>query len=501
MVTERFLNDCLWLIFAEKQQELDISIHRDIHYFLDSIQNGIFKEGIPIGVQSKFELLIMICEHQIKGGALSNMLASIAISAKYKQYLDLIKRVSEIPMDQKQQMALTKTIQNLVAWCQLNKTFTKFSDYKDKVLTRNIDTIDEAITEWKDLVKTASADVSEYELKTRNELVSSLNTREDAIDQIIEEIRKKYSKQNVITSGIPELDHQFLNAGFQPSRVYMFAGTSGVGKSLLLLNMAIRAALQNPYENQILDPGSFGWNADIPERIFLYITMENYPYETWGRLYCSLLNKTKEEMLKLIFNRSISSESIQKEINDQMMRYNSQLQIDYFPANTISPATISGLIQKYNEKPYKKSVKAVYVDYLDLMVPDQRKEFYRLDLGEITSSLKSIAANYEIPVITATQLNREAYRSSKKTDLGSQMISESIQKLFISDFSAMMIRENNGAGDKNSDNEDMPKTVILKIDKNRDGKTGQTKIYFDYRRSRFYTKSEFVEEFEGIMEI
>jgi replicative DNA helicase len=229
--------------------------------------------------------------------------------------------------------------------------------------------------------------------------------------------------------------------------------------------------------------------------------MENYPYETWGRLYCSLLNKTKEEMLKLMFNRKISSETIKKEINDRMARYFSSLQIDYFPANTISPATISGLIQKYNQCPDKKSVKAVYIDYLDLLLPDQRKEFYRLDLGEITSSLKSIAANHEIPIITATQLNREAYRSSKKSDLGSQMISESIQKLFIADFSAMMIREDSGNGNKDHDNDDMPKPVTLKIDKNRDGKTGQTKIYFDYRRSRFLTKSEFVEEFEGILEI
>ena len=357
MVTETFLNECLWLIFAKKQRDLDISIYQDIHYFLDAFQNDLYKGEIPVGVTGKFYLLTRICEHQMEGGTLPGILSSIALSSKYEQYLDLIKRVSESPMDQKQQMAQVKAIQNLVAWCKLNKTFTKFSDYKEIVLNRNFETIEEVIAEWKNLVKTASADVSEYELKTRGDLVSSLNTREDSLDQILEEIRKKYSKQNVISSGIPELDNQFLNAGFQPSRVYMFGGTSGVGKSLLLLNMAIRAALQNPWENQVVNPHAFGWLGDAPERIFLYITMENYPYETWGRLYCSLLNKTKEEMLKLIFNRTISSESIKKEINERMARYSSSLQIDYFPANTISPATISGLIQKYNQCPEKRSVK------------------------------------------------------------------------------------------------------------------------------------------------
>ena len=243
MITETFLNECLRLIFSKKERELEILVYQDIQFFLNSLQNGIFKGEIPVGVKSKFGLLSLICEHQIKGGSLSEILASIAISQKYKQYLDLIKRVSEPFMDQKEQRAQIKTIQNLVAWCQLNKTFKKFSDYEQIVMSRNFDTIEEVISEWKDLVKTASADVSEYELKSRNELVSSLNTCDDSLDRIIEEIRKKYSKQNVITSGVAELDQEFLNAGFQPSRLYMFGGTSGVGKSLLLLNCFFRQDL------------------------------------------------------------------------------------------------------------------------------------------------------------------------------------------------------------------------------------------------------------------
>jgi hypothetical protein len=38
-----------------------------------------------------------------------------------------------------------------------------------------------------------------------------------------------------------------------------------------------------------------------------------------------------------------------------------------------------------------------------------------------------------------------------------------------------------------------------KFDKNRDGKTGRTHIYFDYPRSRFITQKEFVEEYEKLL--
>jgi replicative DNA helicase len=123
-----------------------------------------------------------------------------------------------------------------------------------------------------------------------------------------------------------------------------------------------------------------------------------------------------------------------------------------------------------------------------------------LDLGEITSRFKSIAANFEIPIVTATQLNREAYRKGKGVELGSEMISESMQKLFIADFSAMMYLD-----DKNEISSDeetyVPKKVVLKVDKNRDGKTGKTHIYINYPESRFLTQQEWVDEYSELLEI
>jgi len=134
-------------------------------------------------------------------------------------------------------------------------------------------------------------------------------------------------------------------------------------------------------------------------------------------------------------------------------------------------------------------------------LPDVRKEFYRLDLGEITSRLKAISANFEIPIVTATQVNREAYRRGKNMELGMEMISESMQKLFIADFSATMFWDE-GIEKKSEDAmHDSLKKVVLKIDKNRDGKTGKTHIYFDYPRSRFMTKDEYMKEYNKLLEI
>ena len=499
MITETLLNGCYQLLFGPKNHQLDMSFYQDILFFFGYSTKNFHDSELPVDILSKFQLVQKTCEHMLKGGTMVELMTSLAVSEKYKDHMPLINLCQQGQMGEPDLVQWQRTIQKLIAFCKMSTTFKRFDQYREIVLDGKFDTIEDVIEEWRDIVKTASSAVADYELKTRSDLVSSFNTRTDKLDSILKEIRKKYSKANVVPSGIPELDIEFLNGGFQPSRVHLFAGTSGIGKSLLLMNFAKRAAMTNPNFPFGLAPEFFGFD-DSPERIFLYITMENYVYETWVRLYCSLFNKTKDEMLQELYQGNLTADSIKQQINEVMAPCNSSIQIEYFPANTISPATISSLIGKFNEHRDKRSVKAVYIDYLDLMIPDERREFYRLDLGQITSRLKSIAANFEIPIITATQLNREAYRKGRGSELGSEMISESMQKLFIADFSAMMywdnLSEKTGAQDVY-----MPHKVILKVDKNRDGKTGKTHIYINYPQSRFLTQQEHVDEYRELLEI
>jgi replicative DNA helicase len=41
----------------------------------------------------------------------------------------------------------------------------------------------------------------------------------------------------------------------------------------------------------------------------------------------------------------------------------------------------------------------------------------------------------------------------------------------------------------------------LKVEKNRDGKTGKTNLYFDYPRSRILTNDEYMDEFGEVMKV
>jgi replicative DNA helicase len=268
---------------------------------------------------------------------------------------------------------------------------------------------------------------------------------------------------------------------------------------ILLLNLAIRGAMSGVP----IDPfsGNMPTIDSEPERLFLYVTLENYVYETWMRLYSCLTRKTKSEMLPGFRNGSISPKEIQREIGKILEPYNCSIQVEYFPSNTISPVNIAALMRKYGRNPSIRAVKAVYLDYLDLLQPDEKNEFYRLDLGAITSRLKTIAASFEIPIITATQLNREAYRREKDKGLGMETISESIQKVFIADFGAIIQRIENPMDQTNGDQPPQPIKAILKVEKNRDGRVGKMDLYFDYPRSRILTSEEYREEFGRILQI
>ena len=112
----------------------------------------------------------------------------------------------------------------------------------------------------------------------------------------------------------------------------------------------------------------------------------------------------------------------------------------------------------------------------------------------------TISASCEIPIITATQLNREAYRKEKDKEFGIETVSESIQKVFIADFGAIIQRAESPENGSNGDQPPKPVKATLKVEKNRDGKTGKTNLYFDYPRSRILTNDEYMNEFGEVIE-
>jgi replicative DNA helicase len=58
-----------------------------------------------------------------------------------------------------------------------------------------------------------------------------------------------------------------------------------------------------------------------------------------------------------------------------------------------------GIVDNVIDEYGQESIQGLYVDYLDLLKTDTKYDLYRMELGYITLSLKTLAVEYNIPVL------------------------------------------------------------------------------------------------------
>ena len=236
-------------------------------------------------------------------------------------------------------------------------------------------------------------------------------------------------------SEIFDLFDKILNGGYEPSRLYIYGGGSGAGKSTILNNSIYKSAMK-PIAP---DSKRFIKTEGEVNRVYVYVTLENTIEEALMRTYMPMFDVNVVQML-----RQLNSENpvpIEKYIQDELKKTKTTIIMKYFPAMSISPVDLMGVLDDVIDTYGKEAIAGLYVDYLDLLKTDTKYDIYRLELGHITLSLKTLAVQYNIPVITASQLGRSAYRISNSSELGVDQISESIKKVEHADFVMLMAKD------------------------------------------------------------
>jgi replicative DNA helicase len=190
--------------------------------------------------------------------------------------------------------------------------------------------------------------------------------------------------------------------------------------------------------------------------VFIYVTMENTIEESLMRTYQPMFSKTIPQMLTDIKQKV----NIGQAMMDEFAKNSSTIVMKYFPAMSISTLDLMSVVDDVMDQYGTESVAGLYVDYLDLLKTDTKYDIYRMELGHITLSLKTLAVQYNIPVITASQLARRVYSIQESRELSLDQMSESIKKVEHADFIGLLGKDQN-------DNS----IVHGKIGKNRAGKS------------------------------
>lgn len=238
---------------------------------------------------------------------------------------------------------------------------------------------------------------------------NTFSLQEEVMKTVVGEAMDRLKNRNrIFITGIRRLN-TFLSPGYMAKRLYVYLAFPGGGKSQILLKSALDIRMYNTYI-QTKDPDK--------RPAVLFITMENSIEETVERIFNmtssddDIRNYTTKQVIKKL--RTDGQLTITQKNNVDLI-------IKYYDNQSIDTNDLYGIIQDLEDEGIETI--ALFLDYLKRIRPAQKSKDGKEALKNITNELKVLASYFDIPVITAQQLNRaaagviDAAKMSKKEDL------------------------------------------------------------------------------------
>ena len=301
-------------------------------------------------------------------------------------------------------------------------------------------------------------DFEKKSFQLTNELIDEKKlTSAELFSAIFSELKQKALKPELpgLTSGFFDLDS--LTQGFQKSDLIILAGRPSMGKTAFVLNIT-----ENILKNYKL-PVIF-FSLEMSKEQLMYRLLSNETGISQTRLKIGNLYKEDWHQLKIsIQNYSRLPFFIDDEANLTTQDIRSKIKKILFEQNKI------GL---------------VVIDYLQLLLSSNLKSENRVqELSQITRSLKSIAKEFQIPIIALSQLSRNVEtRINKRPVLSDLRESGSIEQ--DADLVLMLYRESYYNLSIKKDEKITPAELI--IAKHRNGPLGVIKLSFQIDPTKFF---------------
>lgn len=418
MLTEPFINLCCQILVSNNSKISNRVISDISHIF------NFYAEGsIPVIFKQKYDLVKVICKLRlIEKKTIDQTIDNIITVNHFKDLHSFIHSLNKKELSDQQITEYAVQIKERKKFVTIFKDIPEIEKLLDQFNTNAFTNSSEFIKQFEKVSHKIHTRISEEKRNEENVKVKNLNLKSDSYENVLSQMYSNYHSENSVSTGYTLLD-RYLQGGFQSSRIYVFCGASGDGKSTLLCNFAINACEQKQKQK-----------IDDKDDIYVYITLENFVDETLLRIYC---NKVNLEANKVLDNFSTEKEKIKTELTSWQEKNKSMLIVSYFQPCATTVSDIVSYIDEIRTQ-YKDTgrVRAVYVDYLDLLKTGQIFDLYRLEMGQITLELKAASTILKLPIISVTQSNRSAYDA--KQNLSLTQVGESIKKVEHSDFIAMI---------------------------------------------------------------
>lgn len=253
-----------------------------------------------------------------------------------------------------------------------------------------------------------------------------------------------YNEGGGIRTGISLID-QWVGGLFKQELTFFLADTN-VGKSIVMTYIG----------GQILRQF----------KKVLHVTLEMSATRTLLR-YCATLAEDSDNIGFNILKAGQPLEQVYDYMSTLYQRYEGNLAIDELPAGKASVEDIGRLVDM-------REPDILILDYLDLLKPIRKRDAKRHELEELTTAVRELAKEKDIPVLSATQANRTA---ANRRIVGKEFASEDYNKMRIADVTVGMGQTLDDA---------IRHEVILFLTKARNDEKDKAERYrIDYQRMAF----------------
>ena len=288
-----------------------------------------------------------------------------------------------------------------------------------------------------------------------------LSSSAELLNEIFFELKTKSldPKLSGIASGFYDLDS--LTQGFQKSDLIIIAGRPSMGKTALGLNIA-----SNIIKSSKLPVLFFSLEMSKEQIMYRLLAMETN------------LNQMKLKTGKLGKNDWLKLNKIIKILAKFPLFIDDTFDLSIQDIRS----KIKTIIFEQNQ------IGLIIIDYIQLMQNSKLKTANRVqELSQITRSLKTIAREFNVPIIGLSQLSRNVEnRIDKKPILSDLRESGSIEQdadlvlMLYQNKLQTLTQSNNSENIKNNN------IVEIIIAKHRNGPIGNVKLKFDEQHTKFY---------------
>ena len=200
---------------------------------------------------------------------------------------------------------------------------------------------------------------------------------EEVSQRLYQEVFEQSERSRCVKTGFPVIDEK-LGGGFYCGQSIILAGVTGSGKSTAALNIAENVA--------------------VAGQTVLFVSLEMSELEMGERIVARKTGLTIDEQRQNLVGEKAKSMK-------QGLAYVAMLS-DRLKFHTPPATTVSKVRAEARMIAARGGLDLIVVDYLQLLTPEGRHPNKNSEVTQISRSLKVLASEMKVPVLTLSQFNR-----------------------------------------------------------------------------------------------